>query len=160
MVLNWVKFIVVFLVSLTSVITIIVLYSADKPVSNAKEKAIEAVIQSGQLVSVNTAQPYNGKVSSVTVFGLDEKGVAKAVFVDENQKSDFKEVKLKNGIKADEAVTIVKQEIAVHDLLHVTLGMEEDGPVWEVAFNNEKGKLNYVYVLFEGGQWWKRILNL
>ena len=61
---------------------------------------------------------------------------------------------------ADEAVQTVEEELDVNKVLHVSLGMEEVGPVWEVAFKSENGKLNYVYVLFENGHWWKRILNL
>ena len=55
---------------------------------------------------------------------------------------------------------LLKKNLHVEKILHVTLGMEEDDPVWEVAFKSENGKLNYVYVFFENGQWWKRILNL
>ena len=34
------------------------------------------------------------------------------------------------------------------------------GAVWEIIYLNDADKLNYVYILFEDGQWWKRILNL
>lgn len=40
------------------------------------------------------------------------------------------------------------------------LGYEEVGPVWEITYTNSDDKLNYVYIIFEDGQWWKRILNL
>ncbi len=73
---------------------------------------------------------------------------------------DFEEVLLADGISAEKAIANVQQELKVKTVLHVTLGMEEEGPVWEVAFKGENGKLNYVYVFFEDGQWWKRILNL
>ena len=96
----------------------------------------------------------------MTVFGVDEDGEEKAVFVDEKSKDGFKEVKLTDGITAEKAVANVKKELDVKKILHVKLGLEEEGPVWEVAFKSENGKLNYVYVFFENGQWWKRILNL
>ena len=45
--LNWIKFIVVFLLVLTSVITVTVLYNAEKPFSAAKKTAIESAIAIG-----------------------------------------------------------------------------------------------------------------
>ncbi|MBE1554139.1 DUF5590 domain-containing protein [Sporosarcina limicola] len=158
--LNWIKFIVVFLLLLTSVIIITVLYNADKPFANAKKSAIESAIRSGQLVSATSANTFNSTVPSVTVIGLDGEGQEKAIFVDSQSEDGFKEVKLADGITAEKAVENVKQELNVKKILHVTLGMEEEGPVWEVAFKSDNGKLNYVYVFFLNGQWWKRILNL
>lgn len=158
--LNWIKFIVVFLFTLTSVITVTVLYNADKPSSSVKKAAIESAIKSGQLVSASTVEIFNGTVPAVTVYGVDEDGKKKAVFVDEKSKDGFKEVKLADGISAEKAVANVKKELDVKKVLHVKLGLEEKGPVWEVAFKSDNGKLNYVYVFFENGQWWKRILNL
>ena len=158
--LNWIKFIVVFLLMLTSVITVMVLVNAEKPFSAAKKAAIESAIQSGQLASVSSADVFNGTVPTVTVLGVDADGTKKAVFVDENSKDGFKEVKLTDGISAEKAVANVKKELDVKKVLHVKLGLEEEGPVWEVAFKSDNGKLNYVYVFFENGQWWKRILNL
>jgi uncharacterized protein YpmB len=158
--LNWIKFIVVFLLMLTSVITVTVLFNADKPFSSAEKTAIESAIKSGQIVSASSADVFNGTIPSVTVFGVDEDGKEKAVFVDEKSQDGFKEVKLTDGITADKAVANVKKELDVKNILHVKLGIEEEGPVWEVAFKSDNGKLNYVYVFFENGQWWKRILNL
>ena len=72
--LNWIKFIVVFLLVLTSVITVTVLYNADKPFSSAEKTAIESAIQSGQLISTSSADIFNGTVPMVTVFGVDADG--------------------------------------------------------------------------------------
>lgn len=158
--LNWVKFIVAFLVILSSVIIVIVFYNAEQPFSFAKKAATKLAVESGQLAVVRSAEIYNGTVASVTVFGSDKDGKAKAIFVTESEKGDYKEVLLSDGISADNAVATVKKEMEVQKVLHVTLGMETEGPVWEVAFKNNSGKLNYVYIFFENGQWWKRILNL
>ncbi|WP_318617371.1 DUF5590 domain-containing protein [Sporosarcina sp. YIM B06819] len=157
---NWIKFIVVFLLALTAVITVTVLYNAGKPPSVANKTAIETVLKSGQLVSVDSAESFNGTVPMVTVFGVDAEGEEKAVFVGGQTEGDFEEVKLADGISAEKAVANVKEELQVKKVLHVTLGLEAEGPVWEVAFTSDNGKLNYVYVFFENGQWWKRILNL
>ncbi len=158
--LNWIKFIVVFLLTLTTVITVIVLYNANQPISAAKKVAIEAALASGQLTSASSAEIFNGTTSFVTVYGKGEDGVEKAVFVGGNSEDGFPEVTMADGISADQAVENVKQELNVKTIHHVVLGMEEKGPVWEVTFKGDNGKLNYVYVFFEDGQWWKRILNL
>ncbi len=158
--LNWIRFITVFLIVLTVIIVVTVFYSANKPLTSAKEQASDQAIKSGQLVSVDSVQIYNGTQSFMTVFGVNEKGEEIAVFVDENSEKDFGTVKLEDGITSKQAVSTVKEELDVKKVLHVTLGVEEAGPVWEVAFKSDNGKLNYVYVYFESGLWWKRILNL
>jgi uncharacterized protein YpmB len=158
--LNWIKFIAVFLLSLTTIILVTVFFNANKPIASAKTLAIDEAIGTGQIMTAEYAQLYNGNVPSVTVFGIDGKGAETAVFVDETKEGNFKEVKLADGITAETAVENVRHEHDVKKILHVKLGMEDAGPVWEVAFKSENGKLNYVYVFFENGQWWKRILNL
>ncbi|MFD1928166.1 DUF5590 domain-containing protein [Sporosarcina siberiensis] len=159
--LNWIKFFSVFFLALTSVIVVTIFTSAYKPIASVKTSAIEKAIQSEQIAEAEYAQPYNGIQTFVTVFGLDSKGEQKAVFIDENKKeASFEEVKLTDGISSDVAIEMVSKELDIKKLLHVKLGLEEVGPVWEVAFKNENDKLSYVYVLFEDGQWWKRILNL
>lgn len=158
--LNWIKFITVFLLTLFTVITIAIFYNANKPLSTEKKKAVEAAEQTGQIETVLDVQPYNGTSSFVTVFGENPEGEKVAVFVDGSKDDMFEEVKLADGISADEAMEIVLKEQKVDKIMHVLLGIEDDEPIWEVAFKNEHGKLNYVYIQFRDGEWVKRILNL
>lgn len=158
--LNWIKFIVVFLLTLTMVISIMVLFNANKPIAAAKRAAIESAVTSGQLTTAHSAEVFNGTRSFVTVYGEGKDGEEKAVFVDGKSQDGFEEVLMADGISAKQAVENVKQELNVSAIHHVALGMEEEGPVWEVTFKGANGKLNYVYIFFEDGQWWKRILNL
>ena len=158
--LNWIKFISVFLLALSSVIIITIFYNANKPFASAKTTAIERALESGQIVTAEYAQPYNGVQPVVTVYGEDADGEKLAVFIDGRTEGAFEEVRLADGITAETAVETVNEELEVSKVLHAKLGIEEVGAVWEVAFKNESGKLSYVYVVFEDGQWWKRILNL
>ncbi|WP_172369375.1 DUF5590 domain-containing protein [Sporosarcina jiandibaonis] len=158
--LNWIKFITVFLIALATIIVITVFYNANKPLAVSTEAAAKAALESGQLVSVNSVQPYNGAQAFMVVFGIDENGEEIAVFVDDYAEDGFKSLKVEDGITAKEAIQTVREELTIAKVLHVSLGIEEEEPVWEVAFTGENGKLNYVYVFFESGQWWKRILNL
>ncbi|MCM3743044.1 DUF5590 domain-containing protein [Sporosarcina luteola] len=158
--MNWIKFIAAFLLVLSLIIFVIVFYNANTPFSNAKEKAEEDALEYGALNSVERTTIYNGTVSMVTVFGKDDEGNEKAVFIEGKTGEILDEVVLKDGIGAKAAIETVKAELPVGKILHVVLGLEEGHPVWEVAFKGENGKLNYVYVFFENGEWWKRILNL
>lgn len=160
MMLNWIKFITLFLIALTTVLVVTVFYNAYKPVSAANTLASDAALQSGQIASIQSVQLYNGTESYVTVFGVNEAGDEVAIFVDEASTDNFTEVKLKDGITAEEAEAIVRKELKVGKVLHVSLGIEEESPVWEVVFKTGNDKLNYVYLFFENGQQWKRILNL
>jgi uncharacterized protein YpmB len=158
--MNWIKFFVAFLFVLTAVIFVTVFYHANKPIAFAMQTASDRAIQSGQLISVDHVQSYNGMTQTVTVFGENGEGEKIAVFVDEESVGPYEEVLMANGISADEAEAAVRKELNVNRILHITLGIEDDHPVWEVAFINEIDRLNYVYVYFDDGQWWKRILNL
>ncbi|AOV08045.1 DUF5590 domain-containing protein [Sporosarcina ureilytica] len=158
--LNWVKFISAFLFALVTVIVITVFYNANKPIATVKDTAAEAAIRSGQIMTVDAVQPYNGTDALVTVFGVNPDGEKVAVFVNEREERKFQEVKLADGVSKETALQTVLQEHKVAKVLHVLLGTEENEPIWEVAFKNESGKLNYVYILFKDGEWSKRILNL
>jgi len=158
--LNWIKFITAFLLALGIAIFILVFYNANKPYATVGEKSSEVAVSSGKLATAERSEAYNGTTSLVTVYGKDEAGKEKAVFISTDKGEVVGEVALADGISPDKAIEAVKKELKVEKILHVTLGLEEDHPIWEVAFRSENGKLNYVYVFFENGQWWKRILNL
>lgn len=158
--MNWIKFIAAFLLALTLVIAVIVFYNADKPFSTVTDKAEADVLASGLLVTVDHSEVYNGTKALVIVYGKDEEGKEKAIFVDEKTSEVLDEVAMSDGVTSDVAIKTVRSELKVDKILHVKLGLEEDYPIWEVAFKSENGKLNYVYVFFESGEWWKRILNL
>lgn len=158
---NWLIFISVFTVSLSLVITILVLWRAETPFRSIEEQAEQLALDAKALAIVSESYTYNGKNSYVTVFGVDEYGDQKAVFVPTNLEEDsIQDVFLKDGLTEKEALSVFKKEGNVQKILHMKLGYEEPGAVWEVSYLNDKDKLNYVYIMFEDGEWWKRITNL
>lgn len=158
---NWLIFISVFMVSLSLVISILVLWKAEAPFSLIEEKAEQLALDAKALAIVTESYTYNGKNSYVTVFGVDEYGDKKAVFVPTNLEEDsIQEVFLKDGITEKQALSVFKKEGNVQKVLHMKLGYEEAGAVWEISYLNDQDKLNYVYILFKDGDWWKRIKNL
>ncbi|MGE7091763.1 DUF5590 domain-containing protein [Lysinibacillus sp. NPDC048646] len=158
---NWLIFISVFMVSLSLVISILVFWKAEAPFRSIEEQAEQLALDAKALAVVSESYTYNGKNSYVTVFGVDEYGEKKAIFVPTNLEEDsIQEVFLKDGITEKQALSVFKDEGNVQKVLHMKLGYEEPGVVWEITYLNNHDKLNYVYILFEDGDWVKHIKNL
>ena len=158
---NWLIFISVFTVSLSLVITILVLWRAETPFRSIEEQAEQLALDAKALAIVSESYTYNGKNSYVTVFGVDEYGNEKAVFVPMNLEEDsIQEVFLKDGLTEKEALSVFKKEGNVQKILHMKLGYEEPVPFGKLRTINDIRQLNYVYIMFEDGEWWKRILEL
>ena len=158
---NWILFSVVFILSLSLVITVFVFWKANAPFNEIKEKAESFVLDTKALAVVENSYVYNGNKPYVTVFGVDEYGKGKAVFVPMSlEENSMQEVFLADGLTEEQAMSVFKNDTDAKEILHMKLGFEEPGPVWEITYKSESGTLNYVYLLFEDGQWWKRILNL
>ncbi|MBB5147653.1 MULTISPECIES: cell wall elongation regulator TseB-like domain-containing protein [Ureibacillus] len=157
---NWIIFITSFMLILTIGISVLVFWKASSPFVKIEKQAVELAISSNSIKAATDAYVYNGNKPYVTVFGVDEKGEEKAVFVPITlDDKSIQIVSLKDGITEDEAKSFLDEQ-NVKQVLHTKLGYEEPGAVWEIAYINKSDKLNYVYILFEDGQWWKRILNL
>lgn len=158
---NWLIFIAVFILSLSIIITVLIFWNAKKPFDNIEEKAEELALSSDSLKKVTDSYVYNGSKPYVTVFGEDEDGEKKAVFVPISLEEEaIQEVFLKEGITEKEALAQLNKEQDVKKILHTKLGYESVGAVWEITYTNNSDNVNYVYIVFEDGQWWKRILNL
>lgn len=155
---EWTKFIIVFLSFLAVAIVLVILFLGNKPFSEAEQAAVKKVEAEGLLDEVERAYVYSSSTQSVTVLGTDGEGRIKAAFVPEE--GDIKALMLEDQVTAQQAREIVQEDMEVEEILHTKLGLEEAGAVWEIAFLNEAGRLNYVYLLAEDGTWWKRILNL
>ena len=158
---NWLIFGVIFIASLALVITSFVLWKADAPFDEMEQQAEDLAITSKSLAVVSDSYVYNSNKPYVTVFGVDEYGKEKAIFVPVSMEEDLiQEVFLQDGITEEQALSVVSDETDVKEILHVKLGYEDVGAVWEITYLNDADKLNYRYILFEDGQWWKRISNL
>ena len=88
--LNWIKFISVFLIALTSVIVVTVFYNANKPLAVCNKTAADAAIESGQFIR-QFCPALQWNASFMTVFGVDEDGEEIAVFVDEAMEKDYEQ---------------------------------------------------------------------
>lgn len=158
---SWIKFFAIFFVMLAVVLTVLVTIKAYAPYHSATQEAKDVVLKERLLKTVDESYVYNSTNHYVTVIGKNDKNQSTAVIVNQDQPKAKKEViELSKGITEKEAVKIATEGQKVKKVLHVHLGIEKPGPVWEVAFENNRDELNYVYVVFETGQWWKKITNL
>jgi uncharacterized protein YpmB len=138
-----------------------VLWKANKPEHDLREKAEELALETKTLAVIDDSYAYNGSKPYITVIGKDEYGKQKAIFVPITMKEDaMQEIYLDEGISEEQAIQTVAKQANIKEIFYTKLGYEEAGPVWEITYKNEQDKINYVYILFEDGLWWKRILNL
>ena len=158
---NWIIYSVIFIVSLSLVISVLVIWKADAPFNEMEQKAEAFALETKALAVVSDSYVYNGNKPYVTVFGVDEYGKEKAIFVPMSlEENSMQEVYVQDGITEEQALAVFQNETPAKEILHTKLGFEEPGAVWEITYKTESGSLNYVYLMFEDGQWWKRILNL
>ncbi|ANU10692.1 hypothetical protein A1A1_09501 [Planococcus antarcticus DSM 14505] len=156
---QWITFILGFLSFLAVAIIILVLYVGNKPYSETEDQAIDRAKSEQLIEEVERSYVYTNTAASVTVLGTNSKGELTAVFVPKGD-GEMQTTPLEDKITAQQAREIALSEMDVKEILHTKLGLESDGPVWEIAFLNKEDSLNYVYLSANDGTWWKRILNL
>lgn len=158
---KWLLFIVVFAFSLTVILSLLIYFQAKAPFKDAAETAELYVTKNNLLAQVEDSYVYNSSTTFHTIIGKTSKGEEKAFFIPEKKTDDpIMEVKLQDGISKEQAIDLAMKEETNSKLLHAKLGVEEVGPVWEITYVSEKNNLHYVYLLFDNGDWWKRISNL
>lgn len=158
--LNWIKFLFLFLLTLGISITLIVFYQAEKPFAVSSKIAEEAVLANKVLEKVDKTNHYHGKNSWITVYGTDKNGHEKIIFVEEKTTKILKAVSIKDGITERRATANVKRDDEVKEILNVSLGLEKDNPFWEVCFLDNEDTLNYAYLNFADGKRLKQITKL
>lgn len=156
---QWIIFILGFLSFLAVALMIVVMVAGNKPFTEVEQLAIDRVKSEELLAEVKQAYVYANKQTAVTVIGTDAEGKLKAVFVPEG-KGEMRELMMEKTITAKQAREVALDGMDVKKVLHTKLGLEKDGPVWEVVFINEKDQLNYIYILAADGSKWKQILNM
>lgn len=159
---KWILFIVVFLISLTIILSLLIYFQAKAPFKASSDDAETYVLQNNLLYQIKESYVYNSLTTFHTVIGTTTKGEEKAFFIPEKKLDDdaIMEVNLKDGITEEKAIELAMKDQKISKLLHVKLGVEEVGPVWEITYVNKDNNLGYVYILFDNGDWWKRISNL
>ena len=158
---RWLLFIVIFTISLTAILSILIYTQAREPYKEALTSAESYTLKNNLLETIDESYVYNSTDSYQTIIGDTKDGSKKAFFIPlKANEEPIMEVSFEEGISKEEAISIVLDGEQESKVLHAKLGVEEVGPVWEITFVNSKDNLNYVYLLFDNGDWWKRISNL
>jgi uncharacterized protein YpmB len=134
--------------------------SAKKPYQKAEEEALKVAKDHRIISTVDKFYLYNSKETYYVLIGENKKHDKMVVWIPKHQKDKIIYDKYSNGISEQKAIEKLYQEEKPAKLLSVRLGMEDVGPVWEMAYLDKQGDLNYYYVLFKNGEWWKKIKNI
>ncbi|MEK3886056.1 cell wall elongation regulator TseB-like domain-containing protein [Bacillus sp. FSL K6-3431] len=148
------------IVLIMAVVSVIVYSKARAPLTNDRNTAEKRAIKEADIVSVDDYYLYNGSNTYHTIIGKNKAGEQLAVWVPENKKQDIVIKKLSDGISEQDAVKKLFTEENPKEILGVRLGMEQDLPIWELAYLDDKSNLNYYYIHFDTGKWWRKIDNL
>ncbi len=157
--LNWIKFLVVFLSSLALTLLAILYYNASKPYKVIEKEAVAFVLNESHLQRTDDVEVYNGNEQYVVVYGVDDKETQRAILLTPEMKF-VQSVDLTKGTSKAEAVKKVYDTGEMNKLIHAKLGLENDQLIWEITYKGKDQRLNYVYVQVKDGTWWKRILNV
>ncbi|OES44512.1 DUF5590 domain-containing protein [Domibacillus iocasae] len=159
---NFKKWLLIIGISLL-VIAIIVIFlynNAQKPYKKAEEIAVGQLQEKTPLSRVDDVYIYNSTTTYYTGTGQDESGQNVAVWLAKDGKSEPVVSPLEKGVTEEKAWALFREEADTADILSLTLGMEGKTPVWLFTFKDDSGRLNYYYLSFKDGTWWKKVENI
>lgn len=148
------------IVLIIAVVAIVIYSKARAPFNNDREMAEKRAKKEAEIVSVDKYYIYNGSHTYYTVIGKDKEGVQKVIWIPESKKEKLLIKKVSDGISEREAIDKLINEEKPKEILGVRLGLEKDLPIWELSYLDEKSNLNYYYIHFDTGEWWRKIDNL
>ncbi|MBN8190715.1 DUF5590 domain-containing protein [Bacillus sp. NTK074B] len=152
--------IVVVLFIVIGVTSSVLIYQISRdPLDQEADMALKRVADETAIVKVENTSFYNGSKSYVVVTGENNTKEKLIAWVPK-KKGDIVEKKWADGITKDQAINKLKDEKKPKELLSVRLGYESVGPVWEMTYLDQQDNLNYYYLLFSTGEWWRKIENL
>lgn len=140
--------------------SIAVFTKARAPLNNMQQIAEEIAYKEANIKTIEKTYLYNGSKSYFVIIGKQEKDKRIAVWIPENSKEKIIIKNMDDGISEKAALNKLIQEEKPEKILGIRLGMEKKLPVWEIAYLDSRSKLNYYYIHFETGKWWRKIENL
>lgn len=158
-----VKWMITSIVAIISVLTLSgawLFVDATKGKNQQEDNIKQIALEENWLRSVTDAHTYFGAKPYYVLAGENNQSQEVYVFVSQDDYENQTEVRVNQGISKEEALEKLQREKNPSKLLHTKLGIEKVGPVWEMAYLNDREKLNYYYVHFETGEWWRNIENL
>ncbi|MED1205026.1 DUF5590 domain-containing protein [Heyndrickxia acidicola] len=157
---KWIlSLIVVFLIILGFFINVYI--QARKPYNAAEKKAEEIAKSKADLKDIEQFYLYNGTNSYLTVVGKQKSGQKVAVMIPRQQPSNPVVYKWSDGISEKAALQALQSQKHPKKIMGVSLGLDNNEPVWEISFLDSSSQLNYFYISFlKTGNYTKLIENI
>ncbi|MCJ8006650.1 DUF5590 domain-containing protein [Lederbergia wuyishanensis] len=133
---------------------------AREPLLKAEQYAEKRAQTEGHLISNDEFFVYHGTKTYYVIIGKNESGTETIVWIPEKNNQEIITKKASDGISEKEAISKLIQEEKPKKVLGARLGMEKELPVWELSYLDQNSKLNYYYIHFDTGKWWRKIENL
>ncbi|VEF47995.1 Uncharacterized protein conserved in bacteria [Bacillus freudenreichii] len=133
---------------------------AMEPVKAGRADAEARLYSETDIKNVDEFYLYNGSQTYYVVIGKDSKGTETVAWIPDSKKEKIHVKKLSEGVSKKTAVNKLLNEKKTKEILGVRLGMEKNLPVWELSYLDENSNLNYYYIHFDTGKWWRKIENL
>lgn len=130
------------------------------PIKQAKKEAEQRINADKKLKQIEDFYLYNGTKTYYVMIGEEKNGEKVVFWIPEKKDEKIIEKKLADGISKQEAVDKLVNEKQPKEILGVRLGMEKRLPVWELSYLDNQSHLNYYYIHFDTGKWWRKIENL
>lgn len=148
---------------LTVIVGSVSIYTTgNKSYRESREQAAEIAEKKAGIEKVDEFYWYNGKKSYYTVVGSTKKKDNKVVIINSDKDTSGNTVVLDQGdtITRKQAIQLTNQAKKTVQIIEARIGMEEDTPIWEVAYKHENGHLGYYVVSLKTGEWIKDIENI
>lgn len=156
---KWITIILVAAVIVMGTASVLLYQTARGPVEEEFDQAAKRVLDETSMKEIEKTTMYHGAEAYTVITGTDDNNEKVVAFVPE-KKEEIIVKKWADGISKDQAINKLKDEKQPDEILSVRLGHESVGPVWEITYLDKQRNLNYFYLLFSNGEWWKKIENL
>jgi uncharacterized protein YpmB len=130
------------------------------PLKQAQKEAERRINADRKLKQVDEFYLYNGTETYYVITGEDQNGEKIVYWIPEKKEDKIVAKKMANGISKQDAIDKLIKEKQPKKILGARLGMEKRLPVWELSYLDSQSHLNYYYIHFDTGKWWRNIENL
>jgi uncharacterized protein YpmB len=156
---KWITIILVAAVIVMGTASVLLYQTARGPVEEEFDQASKRVLDETSMKEIEKTTMYHGAKAYTVITGKDDNNEKVVAFVPE-KKEEIIVKKWADGTSKEQAINKLKDEKQPDEILSVRLGHESVGPVWEITYLDKQRNLNYFYLLFSNGEWWKKIENL
>lgn len=157
---KWIILSLLFVVSLSLSAFIYIYGTARSPLVDIEKYAEDRAKKEAKIEKIDDIYLYNGSETYYVVVGDYIDGTKIAVWISEKEDQKVEIKKLTDGISKEAAISKLYEEENPQKLLGVRLGKEKDLAVWELSYLDDNSNLNYYYIHFDSGKWWRKIENL